>query len=68
MENIIETDHAIVVYRNGERGILLTSVRKETNYPVLTIRDKHQSIIYHTIDGKYLGMEEEMPLDIVDLL
>jgi len=49
--------HPEVTYANGEKGILLTSNRKDTTFPVLTIRNKHQNIIYHDQEGRYLGMK-----------
>jgi hypothetical protein len=56
-----------IKYRNGQNGFLLTSSRPETNFSVLTMCEKRGSLFHHDKEGKYLGMSEEMPWDIVEV-
>jgi hypothetical protein len=63
---ISPTIHKELKYRNGERGILLTTER-ESKFSVMTIRDKDDSILHHTEDGKYLGLDEEHQYDIIKI-
>lgn len=65
--NIQETDHKKIKYRNGESGKLITSVRHETLFCILSIRDKHGSLIHHLKDGKCIMTGETSPWDIVEV-
>lgn len=66
--NIPATTHARVKYRNGEYGILITTEKKETNFSVLTIRDKHSSLMHHREGGQNWLANEESEWDIVEIL
>lgn len=57
-----------VKYRNGKTGTLLTSKRLFSAFCVLTMEDEHQELVYHTLDGKYLGLTEENDYDIILVL
>lgn len=65
--NIPATKHARIKYRNGELGHLLTTERKETAFKILTLRDKHDSIIYHNSEGEYLSGGVAHDLDIAEI-
>lgn len=62
---IPKTTHKKLKYRNGETGLLLTSIRKNTQLCVMSIREQYGCIIHHRADGRYLNMDEEHGLDIV---
>lgn len=64
---IPNTEHKTVIYRNGEKGLLLTTQRESMVIPVMTLRFKGDSLIYHNLDGKYLNLKEEHFLDIVEI-
>ncbi len=59
------TTHLEIKYRNGETGILLTTQREST-FSVMTIRDKDDSILHHSKNGKYLGLVENHEYDIIE--
>ena len=61
------TSHKKVKYRNGEEGYLLTTQRESTHIPVMTMRFKGDSLLYHDLDGKYMGLTEEHNYDIVEI-
>lgn len=63
----LQTSHKKIKYRNGEEGILITSQRKSSTIPVMSLRLKEDSILYHGIDGKYLSLTKEHPYDIVEI-
>jgi hypothetical protein len=65
--NIPETQHKKVTYRNGETGRLITSVRKETLFKILTLRDKEHSLIHHLANGKCIMTGENSVWDIVEV-
>lgn len=65
--NIPRTTHKRVKYRNGESGILLTTERKETYFCILTLRDKHNSLMHHLIGGQNRLTKEESDYDIVEV-
>ena len=64
---IPSTSHKKVKYRNGEEGYLLTTQRKSTHIPVMTLRFKGDSLLYHDLGGKYMGLTEERDYDIVEI-
>lgn len=65
--NIPKTIHNKVTYRNGQSGLLLTSVREETGFSVLTMREKDFSVIHHLEDGKATLGKALSPWDIVEV-
>ena len=64
---IPSTSHKKIKYRNGEEGYLLTTQRDSDRFPVMTLRFKGDSLIYHNTDGKYLGLMTSHELDIVEI-
>jgi hypothetical protein len=65
--NIPKTSHLQIKYRNGEDGILLTTWR-DGSFPVMTLRIKDNNLIYHDMDGNYMGLKDEHLLDIVEIV
>lgn len=65
--NIPKTTHNKVTYRNGKTGLLLTSVREETGFSVLTMREKDFSVVHHLADGSATLGKTLSPWDIVEV-
>jgi hypothetical protein len=54
-----------IKYRNGKTGVLLTTDRPNTSFPMVTMDDEHGNFFYHNQEGKYLGQREEKGWDVV---
>ena len=61
------TTHKKIKYRNGEDGYLITTQRESMHIPVMTLRFKGDSLIYHNLEGKYMGLTNDHAYDIVEI-
>jgi hypothetical protein len=54
-----------IKYRNGKTGVLLTTDRPNTSFPMVTMDDEHGNFFHHSENGKYLSSKEEEDWDVV---